>query len=102
LLHDRWDRGISNGDSIEWAEVMDDAEGTSISFYDAEPSRVVSGIGQFICTRHYFIMDNFNEFVVETWQDGDILVDPRRMQNHRDVDWGEEILPRLSFFLFNP
>jgi hypothetical protein len=98
LLHDRWDGGISNGDSIEWAEVVDDAEGTSISFYDAELSRAVSSVGRFIHTRHYFVTDNFNELVVETWQDGDILVDPRHMRNYRDVDWGEEILPKLSFF----
>jgi hypothetical protein len=42
-----------------------------------------------------FVTDNFD------W-DGDILVDPWHMQNYRDVDWGEEILPKLSFFLFNP
>jgi hypothetical protein len=81
---------------------MDDMEGTSIVFYDAEPSRAVSGIGRFICTRHYFITNNFNEFVMEIWQDGDILVDPWRMRNCRDADWGEEILLKLSFFLLNP
>jgi hypothetical protein len=67
LFCDRRDGGISNGDSVEWAEVMDDAEGTSILFYDAKLSRTVSGAGRFICTRHYFVMDNFNELVVETW-----------------------------------
>jgi hypothetical protein len=102
LFHDGRDGGISNGDGIEWAEVVDDAEGTSISFYDAEPSRAVSGVGRFICTRHYFVTDNFSEFVVGTWRDGDIFVDPRHMRNHRDADWGEEILTELSFFLFNP
>jgi hypothetical protein len=83
---------------------VDDTEGTSILFYDTEPSRAVSGVGRFICIRRYFITDNFNEFVMETWRDGDILVDPRHMQNRWDADWGggEEILPKLSFFLFNP
>jgi hypothetical protein len=98
LLRDRWDKGIYNGDGIEWAEVMDDAEGA----FDTEPPGAVSGIGWFICTRHYFVTDNFNEFIVETWQDGDILVDPRHMWNYQDVDCGEEILLKLSFFLFNP
>jgi hypothetical protein len=59
LFHDRWDRGISNHDNIEWAEVIDDVEGTSILFYDTKPSRMVSGIGWFICTRHYFVMDKW-------------------------------------------
>jgi hypothetical protein len=47
-------------------------------------------------------MDNFNEFIVETWWDRDIFVDPRHMWNHQDVDWGEEILQKLPFSLFNP
>jgi hypothetical protein len=81
---------------------VDDAEGTSILFYDTKLPRAVSGIGRFIRTRHYFVTDNFNEFVVETWWNGDIFIDLRRMRKHWDVDWGEEILPELSFFLFNP
>jgi hypothetical protein len=79
LFHDWWDGGISDGDGIEWAEVMDNVEGTSIPFYDTKPSGAVSGVGRFICTRRYFVTDNFNEFIVETWRDGDILVDPWRM-----------------------
>jgi hypothetical protein len=67
------DGGIPNSDGIEWAEVVDDAEGTSIPFYDTKPSGTVSGIGWFIRTRHYFVTDNFDKFIVETWQDGDIL-----------------------------
>jgi hypothetical protein len=42
-------------------------------------------------------MNNFDEFVVETWQDGNILVDPWCMQNCWDADWREEILPELLF-----
>jgi hypothetical protein len=80
---------------------MDDTEGTSVPFYDTKPPGTVSCIGQFIHTRHYFVTNNFDEFIVETWQDGDILVDPWRGQNGRDADWGKEILPKLSFFLFN-
>jgi hypothetical protein len=102
LFHDGRDGGVSNGDGVEWAEVVDNVEGTSIPFDDAKPSGAVSGVGQFIHTRHYFIMDNFDKFVMETWRDGDILVDPWRMWNRRDADWGEEILTELSFFLFNP
>jgi hypothetical protein len=101
LFRDGQDGGISNGDGVGWAEVMDDMEGTSISFYGAEPSRAVSGIGRFICTRCYFIMHNFNKLVVETWWDGDIFVDLQCMWNHWDANWGEEILLELSFFLFN-
>jgi hypothetical protein len=102
LLRDGQDGGISDGNGVEQVEVVDDTEGASISFYDAEPSRAVSSIRRFIHTRRYFVMDNFNEFAVKTWQDGDIFVDPRHMRNCRDADWGEEILPKLSFFLFNP
>jgi hypothetical protein len=65
-LHDRQDRGISNGDSVEWTEVMDDAEGTSILFYDTKPSGAVSGIEWFIHTRHYIVTDNFDKFIMET------------------------------------
>jgi hypothetical protein len=101
LFRDRWDGGISNGDGVEWAEVMDDMERTSIAFYDTEPPRAVSGVRRFICTRCYVVMNNFDKFIVETWQDGDILVDPWHMQNCWDVDWRKEILPELSFFLFN-
>jgi hypothetical protein len=68
----------------------------------AEPSGMVSGVGWFIRTRRYFVTDNLDEFIVQTWRDGDILVDPWRMRNRRDVDWGEEILTELSLFLFNP
>jgi hypothetical protein len=103
LLHDRWDGGISNSDGVvEWVEVVDNAEGTSILFYDTKPPRAVSSIGQFIRTRCYVVTDNFDEFVVETWWDRDILVDPWHMWNRQDVDWGEAILLKLSFFLFNP
>jgi hypothetical protein len=73
---DRQDGGISNGDGVEWAEVVDDVEGTSIPFYDTKPPRAVSGIGWFRHTRHYFVMDNFDEFIMETWWDRDIFVDP--------------------------
>jgi hypothetical protein len=66
LFRDGQDGGISNGDGIERAEVVDDAEGASIPFYDAKPSGTVSGIGRFIRTRHYFVTDNFDEFVVQT------------------------------------
>jgi hypothetical protein len=48
LFCDRQDRGISDGDGIERAEVVDDAEGTSIPFYDAKPSGTVSGVGRSI------------------------------------------------------
>jgi hypothetical protein len=81
---------------------MNDTEGTSIPFYDAKPSGMVSSVGRFIRTRCYFVTDNLNELVVETLQDGDILVDLGCMWNCQDADWGEEILPELSFFLFNP
>jgi hypothetical protein len=102
LFHNRRDGGISNGDGVEWVEVVDDVEGTSILFYDAKPSRMVSSVGWFIRTRCYFVIDNFNELIVETWRDRDIFVDPRHMQNRRDADWGEEILLKLPLFLFNP
>jgi hypothetical protein len=92
----------SDNDGIKWVEVVNDTEGASIPFYDAKPSRAVSGIGRFICTRCYFVTDNFDEFVVQTWWDWDVLVDPWHMWNCQDVDWGEGILPKLSFFLFNP
>jgi hypothetical protein len=81
---------------------VDNVEGASIPFYDTKPPGAVSGIGWFIRTRHYFVMNNFDEFVVETWRDRDIFVDPWHMRNHWDADWGEEILLELSFFLFNP
>jgi hypothetical protein len=42
-------------------------------------------------------MNNFDKFVVETWWDGDILVDPWHMQNCWDADWREGILSELSF-----
>jgi hypothetical protein len=85
LFCDRQDGGISDGDGIEWAEVVDNAEGTYILFYDTKPPRAVSGVGRFIHTRHYFVTNDFNEFVMETWQDGDILVDPWHMWNHQDA-----------------
>jgi hypothetical protein len=97
LFRDRRDGGISDGDGVEWAEVVDDAEGTSIPFYNAKPSRTVSGIGRFIHTRHYFVTDNFNELIVETWQDRDIFVDPRHMRNHRDADWGKKSCQNSPF-----
>jgi hypothetical protein len=80
---------------------MDNMEGASILFYDTEPPGAVSSIGWFTHTRHYIVMDNFDEFIVKTWWDGDILVDSWHMQNSWDVDWREEILMELSFFLFN-
>jgi hypothetical protein len=46
---------------------VDDAEGTSILFYDTKPPGAVSGVGRFICTRHYLVMDYFDKFVMETW-----------------------------------
>jgi hypothetical protein len=54
------DGGIPESDSIERAEIVDDMEETSIPFYDAKPSRVVSGVGRFICTRRNFVIDNIN------------------------------------------
>jgi hypothetical protein len=102
LFRYRQDRDISNGDGVERAEVVYDTEGTSVVFDYTEPSGTVSSVGWFIRTRHYFVMDNLDEFVVQTWWDGDILVDPWRMRNRQDADWGEEILAELSFFLFNP
>jgi hypothetical protein len=53
LFRDGWDGGVSNGDGIERAEVVDDVEGTSILFDDAKPSGAVSGVGWFIRTRRY-------------------------------------------------
>jgi hypothetical protein len=87
LFCDRWDVGISDGDGIELVEVMEDTEGTSVPFYNTKPSGAVSSVGWFIRTRHYFVMNNFDEFIVETWQDRDIFVDPWCMRNHQDVDW---------------
>jgi hypothetical protein len=68
----------------------------------AEPPGTISGIGRFIHTRHYFVMDDFDELIVETRQDGDVLVDPWRMRDGWDANWRKEILPELSFFLFHP
>jgi hypothetical protein len=67
LFHGRWDGGISDGDSIEWVEVVDDVERTSILFYDTEPPGVVSGIGWFIHTRHYLVMNNLMSLL---WRPG--------------------------------
>jgi hypothetical protein len=68
----------------------------------AEPSGTVSGIGRFIRTGHYFVMDDFDELVVETRRDGDVLVDPRRIWDSQNVNWMEEVLLELSLFLFHP
>jgi hypothetical protein len=102
LFRYRQDRDVSNGDGVERAEVVYDTEGTSVVFDYAEPSGAVSGIGQFIRTRRYLFTDDFDEFVVETRRDGDVLVDPWRMRDSWDVHWREEILLKLSLFLFNP
>jgi hypothetical protein len=102
LFHYQQDGDISNGDGIEWTEVMYDTEGALVTFDHTEPPRSVSSIGRFICTRCYFVTDNFDEFVVETMRDGDVLVDPQHMQDGQDAHWREEILPELSFFLFDP
>jgi hypothetical protein len=102
LFRYRWDRDVSNGDGIEQVEVVYDTEGTSVTFDYAEPSGAVSGIGWFIRTGRYLFMDDFDEFVVETRWDGDVLVDPWRMRDGRDAHWRKEILPELSLFLFNP
>jgi hypothetical protein len=81
LFRYRQDGDVSDGDSIEWTEVMYDMEGASIAFDYAEPPGTVSGIGRFICTGHYFVTDDFDEFVVETRWDGDVSVNPWRMRN---------------------
>jgi hypothetical protein len=83
-------------------EVIYDTEGASIAFDYAEPPGTVSSIGQFICTRYYFVMDDFDKFIVETRWDGDVPVDPWRMQDSWDANWRKEILLELSHFLFNP
>jgi hypothetical protein len=88
LFRDRWGRGISDDDGIEWVEVMDDAEETSIPFYNTKPPGAVSGVGRFIRTRHYFVTNNFDEFIVETWPDRDILVDPWHMDEVKKIQKG--------------
>jgi hypothetical protein len=102
LFHYRRDGDVSDGDSVERAEVVYYPERASVAFDYAEPSRVVSGIGRFIRTGRYLFTDDFDEFVVETRRDGDVLVDPRRMRDGWDAHWREEILPKLSLFLFHP
>jgi hypothetical protein len=102
LFHYRQDGDISNGDGVEWAEVVYDTEGTSIAFDYAEPSGAVSSIGRFIHTGRYLFTDDFDEFTVETRRYGDVLVDPWHMRDGRDAHWREEILPELSLFLFDP
>jgi hypothetical protein len=102
LFRYRWDGDISNGDSVEWMEVMYDTEEASVTFDYAEPPGTISGIGRFIRTGCYFVTDDSDKLIVETRRDGDILVDPRRMQDGWDVNWREGILPELSFFLFHP
>jgi hypothetical protein len=81
----RRDRDVSNGDNVEWAEVMYDTEGSSIAFDYAEPSGAVSGVGRFIHTGRYLFTDDFDEFVVETRRDGDVLVDPWHMRDGWDA-----------------
>jgi hypothetical protein len=102
LFRYRQDRDVSNGDGVERAEVVYDTEGTSVAFDYAEPSGAVSGVGWFICTRHYLFTNDFDEFIVETRWDGDVLVDPWHMRDSRDAHWREGILPELSLFLFDP
>jgi hypothetical protein len=52
---------------------MDDVEGASVLFYDTEPPRVTSSIGQFIHTGCYLVRDNFDKLVMETGWDRDIF-----------------------------
>jgi hypothetical protein len=96
LFCDGQDGDIYDGNSIKWVEVVVNMEGTSISFYYAKPSGSVSSIGWFIRTGHYSVMNNFDEFVVETWWDVDILVDPQCMQNCWDADWRDQNSPFSS------
>jgi hypothetical protein len=70
LFHYRRDGDISDGDGIEQMEVMYDTEGAPVAFDHTEPPGSVSSIGRFIHTEHYFVMDDFDEFVVETRRDG--------------------------------
>jgi hypothetical protein len=77
-------------------------EGAPVTFDYAEPPGMVSGIGQFIRTGCYFVMDDFDELVMETRRDGDVFVDPQHMQDSWDANWREKILPELSLFLFYP
>jgi hypothetical protein len=96
------DGDISDGDGVEWVEVVYDMEGTPVVFDYTEPPGTISGIGWSICTGHYFVMDDFDELVMETRQDGDVLVDPWHMWDGWDANWREEILLELSLFLFHP
>jgi hypothetical protein len=98
----RQDGDISNGDGIEWTKVMYDTEGAPVTFDHTEPPGSISSIGRFIHTGRYFVTDEFDEFIVETRRDGDVLVDPRHMRDGWDVHWREEVLPELSLFLFDP
>jgi hypothetical protein len=86
LFCDGRDGDISDGDGVEQMEVMYDTEGAPIAFDYAKPSGTVSGIGRFIRTGHYFVMDNFDELVMETRRDGDVLVDPQRMRDGWDAN----------------
>jgi hypothetical protein len=67
LFHYWRDRDIFDGDGVEWTEVMYDMEGAPIMFDHIEPPGSVSGIGRFIHTRHYFVMDNFDK---SSWRPG--------------------------------
>jgi hypothetical protein len=98
----RRDRDISDGDSIERTKVMYDTEGAPVVFDHTEPPGSISGIGRFIPTGRYFVTDDFDEFVVETRWDGDVLVDPQCVRDGWDAYWREEVLPELSLFLFDP
>jgi hypothetical protein len=85
-----------DSDGIERLEAVNDAKGFSVFLKDAKPSSAVGSIGGFVDASIYLSADNFTNFIVDTWRDGDILFDPRDVRNCRDFDGREEVFAEVT------
>src|SRR6266851_3894094 len=80
---------------------MHEAEGATF-LLDAEPVRVVRSIRVLIYSRGGFVLEYFDDFVEYASRDGQILVSPGDMFNHRDLDRREVLIAEPSLLLFLP
>jgi hypothetical protein len=101
LVRDRRNSRVSDCDSVERLKVMIEVQ-RAVLFLDAEPAGVVQRVGVLIYAGIDLLLEEFDDFIQDSWENGKVLVCPWYVLKDWDLNRGEVLIAKPSFLCLCP
>ena len=96
LVGERSNSGVLDRDLVEGFKAMDNSEGLSILFDNAEPTGLVRGVRGFVDLHIKFLLDQLADLFIEAGRYWNVLLGLWLVGDCQNLDWREEVFLEVS------